>query len=202
MPELAVTSSEYQLNMFNDNGDFATGITIDSPDNFDKGVLVGIPLKIVTATFWIPTKGSGMVSVECYIGSEIAIKRNKMRGHLGPQTEFEGLLVVEPGERIVFNDGSTGIRRALVRHLQENGRIDVGHEKMPEDGKLGECRYDLPWAENKGGKLVPVWKSFASATAQGDVQVPHFEMDINLKKGLRPSEYENEQGENVTYYLR
>jgi hypothetical protein len=204
MSALVVPDSDQQgaLALFDDNGNFATGLTLDSPDVIQKEQLIGIPLKVVNATFQIPTKGNGMVSLECYVGSEKAIARNERRGNLGPMAKVDGELVVEPGEMIVINDGSTGIRRQLVQILQAQGRLDVGHEKMAEEGKLNESRYDLPWCEKKGDKLVPVWKSFSTSVVQGGVSVPFFTLDINLPKGFRPSEYENDSGDNVTYYLK
>jgi hypothetical protein len=203
MSALAVPdSNQASLPLFDDNGNFSSGVVLDSPDVIQKEQLIGIPLKVVTATFQIPAKGNGMVSLECYVGSERAIRKNERRGSLGPLTKVDGELVVEPGEMIVINDGGTGIRRQMVEMLQKQGRVDVGHEKMPDEGKLNESRFDLPWCEKKGDKLVPVWKSFATSMVQGNVSVPFFHVEIILPKGFRPSEYENDQGENVTYYLK
>lgn len=203
MSSLAVPDSEQAvLPLFDDNGNFSTGLVLDSPDVIQKEQLIGIPIKVVSATFQVPAKGNGMVSLECYVGSAAAIRKNERRGTLGAFAKIDGELVVEPGEMIVINDGSTGIRRQLVEMLQKQGRIDVGHEKMTEDGKLGGSRYDLPWCEKKGDKLVPVWKSFNTSIVQGPISVPYFTVGLILPKGFRPSEYENDQGENVTYYLK
>lgn len=167
----------------------------------EKEFLEGVPHVITSFTFWVPQKGNGMVSVEAIVAGEGLLNRQVARGRIKT-------LSVEPNERVLYNDGSTGIRRSLVQLGQALGVLDVGHESgkgaMPEEGKLGESRYDLPWTQ---------WKSFAQKTEQGKnekenpIFVPCFsEMNgkplrIRVLGGLRRSEYSNEQGDSTTWYL-
>lgn len=198
---LAVSDSN-QPALFDDQGNFTSGTILQAPDVMQKEWLIGIPLKIVTATFHVPAKGNGMVSLEAYIGSEQAIRKNLRRNSIAPEAMVDGQLIVEPGEYIVVNDGGTGVRRQILEMMETEGRVDLGHPKMPKTGKLGESRYDLPWCQKKGDTLVPVWKSFATSVLEGEISVPYFAVELILPKGFRPSQYENEQGENTTYYLQ
>lgn len=162
----------------------------------DKEWLIGVPHVITKVTFWVPKKGIGHCSVEATIAPEHALsaqlKREKIEA-LDPS----GAPMVEPGEQVVYSDGSTGIRRTLVAMLQAADVIDVGHADLAETGKLGECRYDAPWTD---------WDRIDSTTMQGAVEVPSFEknhvggqLKIRVTRGLQKSDYND--GESTTYYL-
>lgn len=169
----------------------------------EKAFLEGVPHVITRYVFWTPQKGTGMVSVEAIVASQAVLNRLIGRGKLNAER-----LAVEADEHVIYNDGGTGIRRQLVQFGQLIGALSVGHGKgktsMPEDGKLGESRYDLPWTQ---------WTSFAQTASQGkddagiDVYVPCVEtmngapLRLRVTTGLRVSEYKNDTGDNATWYL-
>lgn len=163
----------------------------DLVDN--KDLLMGVPFIIVGVTFQMPVADKGRpsgerdyVSCRAVIGNDEALAEAEERGWI------PGKLAFKPEERILFNDGSTGIRRDIVKILHSAGLIDVGHEDDPG-------RFDLPWTQ---------WKSFSQSAAQGENVVPEFVSNhrgnlftIKARRGVRKSEYSNEYGDAVTYYL-
>lgn len=163
----------------------------DLVDN--KDLLMGVPFCIVGVTFQIPVSDKARpagerdyVSCRAVIGSEAMLTEAQDRGWI------PGKLAFKPEERILFNDGSTGIRRDIVKILQSAELINVGHE----DDKN---RFDLPWTQ---------WESFSQSAEQGNNIVPEFTTNhrgnlftIMARRGVRKSEYSNEYGDAVTYYL-
>ena len=211
MSELAIVDEYSDVpDLF--NGDkFNVGYRIPGFSEVDKAWLVGVPHVITRVTFWVPQKGIGHCSLEAYVGTagmlDRAVKRDKI-----PPTALtaDGTPIVEPEEAVVYSDGSTGIRRQIVKLLSSYGLIDVGHEDMPAEGKLGESRFDTPWVitNPKAAKGSTGWKSFSGSRAQGDVQVPSIQEGHKgqplriLVNGLQPSMYVNDTGDGLTYYLR
>jgi len=163
----------------------------DLVDNKDH--LLGVPFIIVGVTFQMPVADKGRpagardyVSCRAIIGGNAELAEAEERGWI------PGKLAFKPEERILFNDGSTGIRRDIVKILHTAQLIDVGHEDDPG-------RFDLPWTE---------WASFSQAAQQGENVVPEFITNhrgnlftLKARRGLRKSEYSNEYGDAVTYYL-
>lgn len=163
----------------------------DLVDNKDH--LMGVPFIVVGVTFQMPVADKGRpaggrdyVSCRAVIGDEEALQEATDRGWI------PGKLAFKPNERILFNDGSTGIRRDIVKILHSAKLIDVGHEDDP-------ARFDLPWNQ---------WKRFSQSAMQGENQVPEFISNhrgnlfaIKARRGVRKSEYSNEYGDAVTYYL-
>lgn len=163
----------------------------DLVDN--KDLLMGVPFVIVGVTFQMPVADKGRpsgerdyVSCRAVVGGQAQLDEATERGWI------PGKLAFKPEERILFNDGSTGIRRDVVKILQSVDLIDVGHEDDPN-------RFDLPWTQ---------WKSFSQAALQGSNVVPEFTTNhrgnlftIMARRGVRKSEYTNEYGDAVTYYL-
>lgn len=164
----------------------------DLVDNKDQ--LLGVPFIIVGVTFQMPVADKARpggfrdyVSCRAVIGGPDDLKEALER-HWIPND----VLAFKPEERILFNDGSTGIRRDVVKILQAAELIDVGHEDDPR-------RFDLPWTE---------WNSFSQSAMQGENIVPEFLTNhrgnlftIKARRGLRRSDYTNEYGDSTTYYL-
>ena len=156
----------------------------------DKDMLMGVPFFIVGVTFQMPVadkaRPSGSrdyVSCRAIVGNQEMLDEAEERGWI------PGKLAFKPEERILFNDGSTGIRRDIVKILDTAGLIKVGHEDIP-----GMGRYDLPWTE---------WESFSQSAQQGENVVPEFITNhrgnlftIQARRGVRRSDYTNEYGDS------
>lgn len=163
----------------------------DLVDNKDH--LMGVPFFIVGVTFQMPVADKARpagerdyVSCRAIVGDKDALTEAEERGWI------PGKLAFKPEERILFNDGSTGIRRDIVKILHSAGLIDVGHEDDP-------ARFDNPWT---------MWKSFSQHAMQGENMVPEFISNhrgnlftIKARRGVRRSDYSNEYGDSSTYYL-
>lgn len=159
----------------------------------DKDKLMGVPFIIVGVTFQMPVADKARpagerdyVSCRAIIGDQAALDEAEERGWI------PGKLAFKPEERILFNDGSTGIRRDIVKILHSAGLIDVGHDGDP-------ARFDNPWTQ---------WDECKQHAQQGENLVPEFVSNhrgnlftIKARRGVRKSEYSNEYGDAVTYYL-
>lgn len=164
----------------------------------DKAVLIGVPHVITRATFRPITLGRdgepqrGFVSLECKIADiktlEMAVNRSWI-----PGVDNLSALSFIPEENIVYNDGSTGIRRQIVQMLT--------HFELIEPGVISEkSDFDRPWTE---------WDSFASYSMQSDgntppvqVTIPDFpDLRVPIVHGLRASEYDAFGQAATTYYL-
>jgi hypothetical protein len=83
--------------------------------------------------------------------------------------------------RVVFNDGSTGIYRQIVKYLTDKGLITVP-ENLPEEGEANATRYDVSFS-------------------RGDDGGTEFDIRLVCPEGLRDSAYTNENGSATTWYL-
>lgn len=167
----------------------------------DKDELLGVPHIITAVTYQQPRKMSedkmrDFVSVEATLG-DIEVLDNAIKRGWIPNVSSLADLKFEPGERVVYNDGSTGIRRQLTKMFHEIGAINVGGDYDEE----GERIYDRCWAD---------WEAFAEVRSMGDYEVPTVtknhkgnQLGISAKRGLYASTYSNDYAEDaVTYYLR
>jgi hypothetical protein len=188
-------------------------LTIDGLQVVQKGWLLGVPFTVTGVTFWTPAADktpsgyrTGYVSCEATIDDVGVLERQIARGRVLERNGDETRVVKDldelafyPGERVVFNDESTGIRRTIVGWLTQFDMVKIpdSHPKF-EGNKL-----DMPW---------PLWDSFIESTSQGEgVIVPRFTrlpngnpFLIRASRGLRVSEYSNSMTGNdtgVTYYF-
>lgn len=132
-------------------------------------LLVGVPFVIEGLTFrrgdvvsTLTGELRDYVSVECLI-------------HPLHQGKF-------PRERVVFNDGSTGVYRQIVRYLAAKGLVTVP-ENLPENGPAHATRYDVSYSGEDGNR--------------------EFTIRLVCPEGLRRSDYtvEGVPGESSTFYL-
>lgn len=178
-----------------------SGFTILSKDE-----LIGVPHIITKVTYWQPLAGRiGHATCEATLASPEYLSRAIGRGWI-PNVSNVSDLRIEPNERIVYNDGSTGIRRQLTQLFHHRGAIDVGHEDVQDDS-----RFDTPW---------PDWESFTEtrrqSAAAGDVpcvskvlvstsadrEAVYKPLILRADRGLRVSEYANEfTDDGRTFYL-
>lgn len=184
-------------------------ITIDGVSLIGKEHLIGVPHVITCITFQkIPpvakdgTQKNGFVSVEATIAGERELARAVARGRVIANglavTDVESLLI-DPDERIVYNDGSTGVRRQLVKILDAIGLIRV-------DGTT-DRRFDRSWLEwEEAGEQ---WREQGTDDNDVAMVVPSFThradgrpLLINVPRGLYVSAYTNDHGESETFYLK
>ena len=121
--------------------------------------LQGVPFMVTRMTFQEGTAGmrASYVSCECVVAPRNVLERRSV---------LVETLPFDPGDLVVFNDGSTGIYRQCVAYLHAkgfialpdpvvvNGKGAIWNEK---EGKMEyECSYDLPpneWADIHAGEL-------------------------------------------------
>lgn len=169
-----------------------SGFTLVSKDE-----LLGVPHVITKVTYWKPlAEQLGMVSCEATVASIPILERAIERGWI-PHVTNISQLKLEPNERVVYNDGGTGIRRQITQLLNQVGVINVGREDV-EDGS----RFDVAW---------PEWEEFSEYRRQsaevGNVpccsRVGDRPFLLNVVRGLSVSEYSNDYASDAkTYYLR
>lgn len=90
-------------------------------------------------------------------------------------------------ERIVFNDGSTGIYRQIIAYLAARERVQL-NEDYPEKGDANGTRYD-------------VCLSGPGTKESGEREDREFAIRLVCPEGLRKSDYRNSYGEAQTWYL-
>jgi hypothetical protein len=161
----------------------------------DKKTVIGLPFSILGVTFQKPVKDKAneygerdYVTLRCVVHDAAHIADALRRGLIP-----SGEAAYDPEERIVINDGSTGIRRQIVKMLHSAKLIDIGAIES-------EFSYDKPWTQ---------WESFSQSEFQGEDEVPGFtknhngnQLHIKARRGLRASVYSNEYAEDaVTFYL-
>lgn len=166
----------------------------------DKMSLVGVPMVITRVTYRPKAAKTerGFVSVEAVIADEDHIRQAVRRGWI-PGVERFDEFPFTPEELVVFNDGSTGIRRQLTMMLHSAGVLDIGAFDAGDNSA-----FDRDWSE---------WESFATSTrqnlgedAQGNtvqIDVPDFpDLRIFAVHGLRVSNYTAAGvGDATTFYL-
>ncbi len=165
----------------------------------DKDALIGVPHIITAATFWAPgidkdTKlpQRGFVSLECVIGDLATVRTAIRRGWIPGVSELDEFMF-DPEDRVIYNDGGTGIRRTMVQILTHLGRVEPGPVETEKD-------FDKPW---------PEWDAYDSWTFQNGnheddpkIQVPCFHgLNIRVMHGLRVSQYTKDKIPGTTYYL-
>lgn len=157
-----------------------------------KSALKGVPFIILGVTFRegypMGDRVGDYVSVEAVTGGPADIKRN-----LGL-----GLLEEEPAigynELVVFNDGSTGIRRTIAEILHGKSMVNVG--PSPEDFEGLKSRFDRPfqyWIMPESGQYAEVTEYSMAFTAESDGE----KIKWLFRNGLRASDYQFEVGNKM-----
>lgn len=141
--------------------------------------LEGVPF-LIHRVYFRPSEVSGRknyVTCEAKIADRTLLERRHVRVDSLP---------FDPGDLVVFNDGSTGIYRQVVAYLHGKGFIALP-DPVVVRGKYGECSYDLPpdeWANIFAGDLrfTPLGEAVYTANIR-----------LFAKRGIRISDgYENE----------
>lgn len=173
--------------------DQATAIVSEAQLEQDKLRLLGVPFVATRLTFRPGiTDAAGnlndYVSVEAVIGGEPELAEALRRGWIPNASGVIADLPFRPNEKVVFNDGSTGVRRQFVTLLWKLGLIEI-------EGVAGDAAiFDTPYFG---------WKSFSQHSlmnGEGDekLTVPDFTEGSNgtplaifADHGLRLSEFPN-----------
>jgi hypothetical protein len=164
----------------------------------EKNKLEGVPMIVIGVTYreGIPRNGrvGDYVSIEAVCGGPNDLARNIRLGTLDEQT-----LAIDPNMPIVFNDGSTGIRRQLTQLFHDKGIINVG--PTPDDNEGLASRYDRPyqfWMEEDYPAGTVVTDNSVGITTEPTGEPVRF----LFRNGLRVSRYEWAPGQMAeTYYF-
>jgi hypothetical protein len=155
--------------------------------------LVGVPF-VITRVYFRPgvlrdKERAAYVSCETIVAPQIDLRliNSRREGSRLPRLPDLESLAFGPGSHVVFNDGSTGVYRQIVKYLATKGMIEL---KTPiiEAGSYGESSFDQPpnrWAATIAGDLIPTDETpvFSEYAAN---------MRLFCPRGLRLSLYEND----------
>lgn len=185
-------------------------VVVDGHDLAEKEALIGVPF-IVTAVVYrdgVPGKAvvdgklttvpTNYVSAEIMIGTRQDILVAMQRKRITPEQAER----ITPLEKLVINDGSTGIMRQLTAYLVSREVISV--PDGPEGGSTGESRYDVyraSWVDSmvslyEPGTNNPLPSVRFDLTGWGAVAPP-----LHCPRGLRRSDYDAGGQTATTYYL-
>jgi hypothetical protein len=161
----------------------------------DKEWLLGVPHLIISGTYreGFPRGGAkaDYISVEAVIADREILSSPAVMSHimkLQPDVHGYDDLKVFANEAVVYNDGSTGIRRTMTGYFTQAGIIDPGKPKDPDENVLD--RQYQRWAS---GAEQATERIVAHKTGEP--------FRVIARRGLRKSEYANEYGDAVTYYI-
>lgn len=153
--------------------------------------LVGVPFLLVGVTFrpgvMRDKERQAYVSCEARIAPHLDLRLINSRregSRLGKLTDLEAL-AFGPDSHVVFNDGSTGVYRQVVKYLAAKGYINLA-EPVIEAGSYGESSFDQPpsrWAAADQGSATFDPDGFMGYSAAIRLYCP---------RGLRLSLYEND----------
>jgi hypothetical protein len=173
----------------------------------DQWDVIGVPF-IITGLRWQKpvadkSRSRGFrdyVSLECVAADKATIAALVARGRISKEggvvvTDLAQMFLA-PEERFIINDGSTGIRRQLVKMLSHPrvGLIDVGNSDDAEPADIACNSWasmgEQTWVAADGTILPYITRQTNGAP-----------LIIHVRRGLHASAYTNEYGDNVTFYL-
>jgi hypothetical protein len=155
--------------------------------------LVGVPFAITAVTFrpgvLREKVRQAYVSCEVRISPKLDLRLINSRRESSrlPRISDLDTLAFGPDSHVVFNDGSTGIYRQVVKYLATRGYISL-KEPVIEAGAYGESSFDSPpsdWENCQRGELRFDADAFAHYSAS-------LAPVLFCPRGLRLSLYEND----------
>jgi hypothetical protein len=172
-----------------DNADEVLGYDLARDETADD--LVGVPF-LVTRLVFRPgvlrdKERQAYVSCEVRIAPQLDIRLINSRRVSSRLTQLANLdaLAFGPDSHVVFNDGSTGVYRQVVKYLYMKGFISLATPVI-EAGSYGESSFDQPpsrWTATAHGERTQDADNFTAYTADIRMYCP---------RGLRLSLYEND----------
>ena len=153
--------------------------------------LVGVPFAITRVIFRAGVlrdkEVSAYVSCECIIAPTLDLRtiNGRREGSRLPKIADLEYLAFGPGSHVVFNDGSTGVYRQIVKYLVTKGYIEL-QSPVIEAGSYGESSFD-----SAPGRWANIFAGESKFDADGFMD---YDASIRLycPRGLRLSEYQNE----------
>lgn len=152
--------------------------------------LVGVPF-LVTAVHFRPgvirdKEMQAYVSCEVRIAPGLSLKVINSRREGSNLTGIASLdsLAFGPDSHVVFNDGSTGVYRQIVKYLAAKGFIDL-KDPIVEAGSYGESSFDQPPSR---------WSAINAGTQAEEDGFVSYSSPVRLycPRGLRLSLYSND----------
>lgn len=168
----------------------------------DLGKLFKVPFVITAVAYRkgdIVQKGAtepgSYVSITATIADEFTLAKLHKFGRINMDE-----IPFMPEESIVFNDGSTGVKRQITEFLHVQNYIKVADPgDIVMGGASGESSFDLPphqWLDHDGRGVFEI-----DETGFGTYSVV-LETKLHCRRGLRPSTYSNEYAKDATtWYL-
>jgi len=154
--------------------------------------LVGVPFAIVGVTFRPGVlrgkERQAYVSCETRIAPHLDLRliNSRREGSRLPRLETLEALAFGPDSHVVFNDGSTGVYRQVVKYLAAKGYIRLS-EPLIEAGSYGESAFDQPPHR---------WATIRAGETSGETQDGFLDYSAAIRlicpRGLRLSLYEND----------
>jgi hypothetical protein len=156
--------------------------------------LVGVPFMLTRVQFrpgvLREKERQSYVSCEARIAPALDLRliNTRREGSRLQRISDLDMLAFGPDSHVVFNDGSTGVYRQLVKYLFSRKYITLS-EPVIEAGSYGETSFDLPpgrWTAINQGATFPI--------GEGKDVFTGYVADILLycPRGLRLSLYEND----------
>lgn len=172
-----------------DNADEILGYDLAREETADD--LVGVPF-LITRVWFRPgvmrgKERSAYVSCECRISPTLDVRLINSRREGSRMTRLADIsgLAFGPDSHVVFNDGSTGVYRQVVKYLAMKGFITLT-TPIVETGSYGESSFDQSpsqWSGINGEGATPDPSGFLGYVANIRLFCP---------RGLRLSLYEND----------
>lgn len=171
------------------NADEVLGYDLARDETADD--LVGVPFAITGVVFrpgvMRDKKVQAYVSCETVVSPNLDLRQINSRRESSRLTRLTDLdaLAFGPNAHVVFNDGSTGVYRMIVKYLWTKGYIKLA-DPVIDVGSYGESSFDQPpsdWLSVDKGDIRFTADGFAAYTANVLLYCP---------RGLRLSLYEND----------
>lgn len=199
------TLGAFDVNVHDWNTLQAEAIDLGGADLLDKDFidyLVKVPHTIVKVCFYQgKALKNGHDGAFCTPTAMIApedVLAKKFKGN-EKCSNWTGL-PFDPEDIVVYNDGSTGLYRQVVKCLHNSGYIQLP-DPVIEGGGSGESTYDLhpgKWAGITGDRTRARELPRKEDNSWGGLE---FNIRISAPRGIRYSEYDGPDGPTRTRYI-
>jgi hypothetical protein len=187
---------EFDVNVHDWNTLMTEAVDLGGADLLGKELideLVGVPHCIVGVDFRQGEKmknghDGAYVSLTAIIAPDDVLLKRKIAVEVKP---------FDAEDLVVYNDGSTGVYRQVVKVLHDKGYIALP-DPVIVGGGSGESSYDLHPVKWTG---VDAKRVRSTLDENGDFKGIHAAIRINAPRGIRYSEYDGPEGATRTRYI-